>query len=103
MLPLSHFYFILCFIVSGLFSPAIHDSEVFVSSLVQGSLPQYAIDADFLQEKPTCLQTNSIQPDKEGFHWVLVDFGILVENVAEVRLDQSLNNEDKGWLSWSQY
>ncbi|THD21009.1 hypothetical protein D915_008364 [Fasciola hepatica] len=68
------------------FSPNIFYSNVYASSVQPGSDPKFAVDADFLETMPTCFLTNVDYPDLDGFHWILIDFGVGIANIREIRM-----------------
>ncbi|CAH8643528.1 unnamed protein product [Heterobilharzia americana] len=39
-----------------------------------------------MHTQPTCFQTDPEQPDLNGYHWLIIDFGIVMHHVKEVRL-----------------
>lgn len=68
------------------FSPSIFNSNVYGSSVQEGTDPNYAVDVDFLESTPTCFSTDAQHPDIEGFHWLLIDFGVDIANIREIRI-----------------
>ncbi|VDP07515.1 unnamed protein product [Schistosoma margrebowiei] len=36
--------------------------------------------------QPTCFQTDPAQPDLNGYHWLIIDFGIHLHHIKEIRL-----------------
>ncbi|CAH8665981.1 unnamed protein product [Schistosoma rodhaini] len=36
--------------------------------------------------QPTCFQTDPAQPDLNGYHWLIIDFGIHLQHIKEIRL-----------------
>ncbi|CAH8591067.1 unnamed protein product [Schistosoma turkestanicum] len=69
-----------------LFAVNINGANTYSSSNVPGSLSEYSIDDDFMHIQPTCFQTDPAQPDLNGYHWLMIDFGINLRHIKEIRL-----------------
>ncbi|CAH8651324.1 unnamed protein product [Schistosoma haematobium] len=69
-----------------LFAVNINGANTYSSSNVPGGLSEYSIDDDFMHMQPTCFQTDPAQPDLNGYHWLIIDFGIHLHHIKEIRL-----------------
>ncbi|TNN11153.1 hypothetical protein EWB00_004853 [Schistosoma japonicum] len=69
-----------------LFAVNINGANTYSSSVASGSLSEYSVDDDFMHIQPTCFQTDSTQPDLDGYHWLMIDFGINLHHIKEIRL-----------------
>ncbi|XP_018653953.1 hypothetical protein Smp_126360 [Schistosoma mansoni] len=69
-----------------LFAVNINGANTYSSSNVPGGLSEYSIDDDFMHMQPTCFQTDPAQPDLNGYHWLIIDFGIHLQHIKEIRL-----------------
>lgn len=79
-------YILFSFYITELFAVNINGANTYSSSNVPGGLSEYSIDDDFMHMQPTCFQTDPAQPDLNGYHWLIIDFGIHLHHIKEIRL-----------------
>ncbi|CAH8870691.1 unnamed protein product [Trichobilharzia szidati] len=77
-----------------LFSVNIYGATTYSSSSALGSSSEYSVDEDFMYKHPTCFQTDPQQPDLNGYHWLIIDFGIVMHHVKEIRLAPNPSHKD---------
>ncbi|VDQ05789.1 unnamed protein product [Trichobilharzia regenti] len=83
-------------VTKELYSVNIYGATTYSSSSALGSSSEYSVDEDFMYTHPTCFQTDPQQPDLNGYHWLIIDFGIVMHNVKEIRLAPNPSHRDYG-------
>nr|CDS18258.1 Apple [Echinococcus granulosus] len=95
---------LLGFFTLALFTGSINSSRVqllslknaraYANSVAEDSLPTYAIDEEEGVNLPTCFHSKMGHFDPDGFSWLVIDLGVVTQNITEIYLVHNSNTAD---------